>query len=65
MGSHVSQQQRDAIATSQQWEVAIAFVQAGSALRTAIKTYGLMSSEVKLAQHRADVALKRYKKYAK
>ena len=68
-----SQQQRDAIATSerdaiadsQKWESAIALVQTADALLTAIMTYGLFSPEVKIAQHRVDVALKRYKKYAK
>ena len=61
----VGQTKRDAIADSQKWESAIALVQTAGALRTAIKTYGLMSPEVKIAQHRADVALKRYKKHAK
>ena len=59
----VGQTKRDAIADSQKWESAIAFVQAGSALRMAIKDHGLMSPEVKLAQHRADAALSRYKKW--
>lgn len=58
-----SQQQRDANADSQKWESALAFVRAGSELTRSIKEYGLMSPEVKVAQHHADVALKEYKKW--
>jgi hypothetical protein len=59
------QEKRNSKIDQEKWESAIALVQTAGALRTAIKTYGLMSPEVKLAQHRADVALKRYKKHAK